>query len=981
MERQACNRCLFLAVALLCHLPRSAAGAGLSVEHDGRSFTVKTARMAVTFQDGAIVELRSLKSSEVHADRSLNDWEMPRGIGHLTGDAAGAARLHSPWGTHKPRANVPVEKWYPHVHHPHAGSKLDFEQTDAGCRATWTGLTNGEKMFPEETLTIEVSVDPDGGELLFRASGSSPDKGVFGVQVPVANLHPDHRIHFPSFGGVMYDRACPEGLWTRGGAPFWEAPVVAAEGRKSTIGLWIEDPTFRPNFFFCNWSGKSFALALESLNLMPFEPYTKTESVWWRLDAFEGGWVDAMTPYREWYVKLFEKERGIRASVKWADKIRVIIDACHHSQPECYRIVASMLDPETVMFHEWNARAPVFDQDLPDWTPRKGYPERVAALKRMGFRTMAYVNSYCVNYNCPAFKRDGIREFGLARIYRGFWKYTRTPLTFANAKDGQLMYLDPLSEGWRKCHVDLMLTWKKGTGTDANYEDTAGACGDFGNGTVDGLAGAQGTVALFQQLLERNSSVPMASEYGPDAIAFAVRWPLRYQQVWGTDARRTAWMWRQRPISAYIHGPLQQPWIPTIRATSNFLRHVVVACSDALGGLAQISARPDDLRATRGALLHMKYRAQLFSSRQLRPVFRRERYPDDLACLYEDREGRVYKYSTNAMEQKMLGPDGSPLYLRVTGRTAVDTSLALPGWPAYTGKQVIGLNPSVRYALMPGPGDPTEIRVTSLPEQVRVGRYYETEKFVVLACLPAGEGAPMKGSIELYTNVPVTCVLLNDRIAATPKWQQTERRSESQVYEVDVPAYFVFCKKAAERPKLNEYLGDGRETAQYIGVASGLARGVEYKRQLMRTMKVPGCDQPLPFRFGNQGGDSEVTFDYLVEAPSKDASLEIYSIDKTRYGNATTGRVYINDRLVGEHDYGPKKNPAWKKGMPRSEEFSWPTRKYYRWRIPVGHMAGQPLLLTIATDGKANDNSDSRWWSRPRFVKDPEQKALSEEME
>ena len=62
--------------------------------------------------------------------------------------------------------------------------------------------------------------------------------------------------------------------------------------------------------------------------------------------------------------------------------------------------VAGMFEPDTVLFHEWNARAPGFDRDLPDWTPREGYPERVRSLQEHGFRTMAYVNTYCVNWPC-----------------------------------------------------------------------------------------------------------------------------------------------------------------------------------------------------------------------------------------------------------------------------------------------------------------------------------------------------------------------------------------------------------------------------------------------------------------------------------------------------------------------------------------------------------------------------------------------------
>jgi hypothetical protein len=71
-----------------------------------------------------------------------------------------------------------------------------------------------------------------------------------------------------------------------------------------------------------------------------------------------------------------------------------------------------------------------------------------------------------------------------------------------------------------KYHTDMMLKWKSDTDTDANYEDTGGCSGDFGNGVVAGKFGAQGSVEAFRELLRRNPTVPMASEYAPDAIAF-----------------------------------------------------------------------------------------------------------------------------------------------------------------------------------------------------------------------------------------------------------------------------------------------------------------------------------------------------------------------------------------------------------------------------------------------------------------------------
>ena len=96
-------------------------------------------------------------------------------------------------------------------------------------------------------------------------------------------------------------------------------------------------------------------------------------------------------------------------------------------------------------------------------------------------------------------------------------------------------------------------------------------------------------------------------------------------------------------------------------------RNVVVGCSDALGGMGQLMATPEELRASTGMGYHMKYRAQLFANRQLAPVFTPQKQEKSLACLYEDRDGRRYRYTTTTNVQQMTGPDGKPLYQRITG--------------------------------------------------------------------------------------------------------------------------------------------------------------------------------------------------------------------------------------------------------------------------------------------------------------------------
>ncbi len=928
------------------------------IETTDRSFTISGPRLSATVRDGMIVALRSTITGEVHADAQTADYPMPRGLGHLTGDPEAAAKLHTPWGTQSMGQDTALAGDYRTVHRPYDGSACVIERIRGGVRATWTGLTNGEQQFPDESLGVEFRVEPDTGALAWRAWGVSDAGGVYGVQIPIANLHRDHRIYVDSFGGLFYDADRDPGLVTLGGGPFLEAPVVAMEGREDTLGLWIEDDQFHPNFLYLSFSGNSFGVAFEHLNLMPFEELTRVESVTWRLDAFPGGWVDAMTPYREWYARTFAQEMAIRDAVEWADRIRIVIDHCARNVPT-YDRLSRTFDPETVLIHEWNARAPEFDRDHPDMTPRAGYPEAVALAESYGFHTMAYVNTYCVNYNSPVFVRDHIEDFALPRTTRSFWRYTQPPITWDSLKDGRLLYLDPLAPGWRDYHTNSMIEWNRVTGTDANYEDTAGACGDFGNGVIDGIFAARGSVEQFRDLLRRNPDVPMASEYGTDPIAFAVRWPLHYQQVWGVPATREFWMAHMRPVGAYLFG--HRTWVPNVRAEDNFSQHVVMACSDALGGMAQMPAYGSTLDAVGGALVQMKQRALLFSARQLTPDLPRERWEPDLACVYRDDAGRTYHYYANDRVHRMVGPDGRALYERVTGLNQFATDLKLPGWPAVGEGQILGLNPQVRYALVPGSPDITQVRVTSLPPSVLVRRFYQTERYTVLNLEPVGEGGPTSGELTVVAGTKIAAVLLNDQEAAPPVWPDQATRSEPASYRADFPASLLFVHGRVDQPAIGERFAGGMDDVRYILMESGLARGGKYDRDLTRTWEVPGEDEPVLFRYLAIGSDAEVTMDFLVRVPDAQSTLELCVRNtQERYGDGATVRLYLNGRMVHELDLRPRRE---------GDDTVWDTA-FHRWRVPVGAMAGQPLLVSIATDNNGSNNADSIWWSMPRFITD-----------
>lgn len=86
-----------------------------------------------------------------------------------------------------------------------------------------------------------------------------------------------------------------------------------------------------------------------------------------------------------------------------------------------------------------------------------------------------------------------------------------------------------------------------------------------------------------------------------------------------------------------------------------------------------------------------------------------------------------------------------------------------------------------------------------------------------------------------------------------------------------------------------------------------------------------------------------------------------------RYGDATIAKLYLNGELVCSHD-SIIKNPDWKQGMPKSEK-TYRDNTCHEWTVPLDKYAGQPLLITIASDPKVDGNADEQWISFPVLVK------------
>jgi len=948
-----------ICLVVLAQLPMDHRGiASADVVPAAGGFEISGTRVQVVVSNGAIVTVRHLESGECHGGRTPGSDDFPGGVGHGATGKEEARLIHKPWTrwTAKPRTQAGSVLRAFRVPTPESGFSLKAEKGDTV--ATWRGLTDGTTFFPDDEYELRASIRPSGA-IAIQALGRSADAGVFGVVLPVTNLPLSSSIYVPSFGGARYRATdLAESLTLTGGAPYLEATALAIEGNASTIGIWAEDAKFRSSAVFLVRARDSLAVALETLAPMPCDSNREITSQGLVIDAVAGDWKAALAPYRDWYAHTFAGEIAERDTVGWPDSISVVLDQ-FEMDDRGLRAIASQVDPHRTLLHVWEARAADFDRDLPDWSPRSGYGEFVTRARHYGFRTMAYVNAYCVNAASKAVVANAIPNFALTRKWFGIHQWGDPPVEWSTAKAGQLLYLDPLARGWREFHLRQMLEWSRITRTDANYEDVGSIAGDGGNGTIDGLTGAEGGTAMFRELLRGNGAVPMATEHTADHMAFAARWSMRLPQRWGNADQHRFWMEGLRPVSNYLFGQSCRPWVPVIGAESEQSRVLVLACSDALGGLSQFPSRPADLEARHGVLAHMIRRAKLWQSRSLHPDLRPAAPGPAPTCTYRDSAGASYTYWATDRLQELRDAANHPLYQRVTGVNRFTSALRISGWPAFDANGPIGLSPSHWYVLEPDNGERSTIQLCDIQPGVAVSGWAETTSYAILQLAATPGHADEQTRISIAASRQVTAMTINDLPSEPPP-------AAGKIYEIDLPARIVFS--FVDVPNAGPGPLPSKPAGRFQTLGTGLDRGSEYFPRARAAVHVDGLPDPVLLMSNEGGGDAEVVRDYLFRVPTKFASaIVVTRTTQRRFGNGAIVRACINGREVLQADFASGGGSLPADGMTSQAEL---------WSIPLGSHAGQMVLLSLCTNGKSDDNSDQIWISLPNLADDSTQRLV-----
>ena len=898
-------------------------------------YRLKTSTMEVMVENGIITEVKDLRNGCRWADSSKNDAEIPSGLGILK-DLKEFRKIHTRNGTFEnDRALKPgfslMNYYRPCSQSDYTVKKLN----DGSAKLIWKGLSNQKEFLPDAEFYLELK-PMDSGALRLRAGGSWPKGNVYGAATSVANLDRGAEGILPVYGGRRIPVEGKSGMIVmQSKSDDMEAPVmILTNPKKRSLSFWIEDPSIRNYMAYLNRSEKSQALIFEHCNLMCFDDKTSAASPDVFLNVFRGDWKAAAKPYRDYYHRQYKADLAARSAVEWEKSISTSVGQGSRMFSDRELDLLKRYYPAgSMLIMTWRARAPKFDRELPDWTPREGYVDGVVRAHKAGFKAMSYVNVCCANYMSPAWEKHGLGKFFLP--YRVSLDNYHQPKPISYKKD-QLYYGDLLSPGWRKFHVELMKEWCNTTGTDALYEDCVGCAADRGNGVVSGLSGAQGEREQLRMLRKELPDKAFASEYLTQANAAAIHWPLKYfNYSWFTLGTKWSMIHDYRPVSAYLYG--NRPWITERDIYSPFDQHIRAALADSIGGMGFVeesyyrNKTAEEIEADYSFGKHIHQRSVLFAQKQLRPFFPETDYPENINCTYQGSDG-IYSYYDDGILQQMISPEGKPLYARTTGSDRIKTSLRPGCWPVYIPGMLCGLNPKGHYPLFRDMKTDTAVKITELSQGSYVRKYFEDDSvfYLELDSISAGKNIAAK----LQWDPKYRVVTANGKIIKPGK------------LSMDSPVILIGFKNQ------NEPLNSAHAkfvkllfTGQMATSPKGLSKRPNRK------------NTPKTFRSVSKG--NYVLF-FAGKVDQTNRNLEIKIHDKSALmaylHDGMAFRLKINGQTVREYDTTGGTEPKWiSKSEERKKMFD---QKPRSWTVPLNPYLGKTILVFLEIDARNNVSGD-----------------------
>lgn len=754
----------------------------------------------------------------------------------------------------------------------------------------WTAKHNRFDGLPGAVAECTCRCDPSTGDLVVRQQAGSPQKGVWGVGWSIAQIPLDYAIVVPGLSGVRLTKELSTPRQQFDYPMSWEAQLVVVEGRGHGFYVWADDAKGRFKRLVVHRQPKGWRLELITINFAPMDDLESCESVAWRANVYQGDWRVPARHYRDWAEANFRPTPIARQQPGWVKDIRACV--IMGLDKKMLQALASRLDPRQTLLYLPAWRSAGYDRDYPEYDkPVAELAPFVELAHELGFRVMLHVNYFGCDPLHPSYQQFEpyqVRDpWGKHEKQWWVWPPTKPDIRFA--------YINPALRAWRDFFVSAMERLCRRTKTDALHLDQTLCIYNDHNGLIEGRSMLEGNVALHQQLRERLPQVALSGEGLNEATyrfeAFAQRHVAGLDHTTGHWDRQ--WLARAHPISSYLLRPhtIIYGYLGYAPPSQGQLYAAWNEAYEHWGVIPTLVADGPAIQRPTG------FARQLFDEVHCWQKQRLEidvdgPWPESVAFPYRTSDGRP---ASRTNDGRLLC-DGQEISSTITGATQVARAGSIPGWRAYDGRRLLGLDPARWYPYSAEAPRQDEFHVCSLPE----GAVLES---VVLA-----------EDLALVRMRSVSGVVVD--LAAT-LWQATcgSRPFEGPVTEVEGPL------SGADGASFTASGDTIAAHPPYKGRGSGIAfarysLNLPQADRLHMTTEValdPGAVGP--------GKSDGVTFTARVRCGPRDAAVEVFNatavpqplvLDLTPFA----GKSAVLELAV---DPGPKRSPT----------FDWA-----RWRRP-----------------------------------------------
>lgn len=582
--------------------------------------------------------------------------------------------------------------------------------TDPATGATVASLTMQDSV---RTVTIRVTIDSASQEIVVQFSGQSKRAGVSTACWGIAGLDvtAGHLI-VPAQDGSVYDaKHLPLGSYLLYPGT-WQAQMAVYETSAGSAVLYSTDPQYLfKRLSFASRDNTTLDLCVVTEAPGPWASASSVPTVEWRMKAFAGDWRTAAAVYRDWLAA--NRPPVPDSSHAWVRNIRTVVDLglfWGNLDPSMLDTLAAELNAAQTLIYIPGWRQSGYDVNYPDYTPQDGVAAFIAKAHSLGFKVMLHTNLVGASPGNPDFasvQQWQAKDPGTLQPRGWNWSDPASPTRHA--------FINPASSTWRKLFISRVGAGVAALQPDALHLDTSEWMFNDGNGLIEGLSYAQGSVQLHKDVMAAFPNLALGGEGTNDIIygcnSFAQAEQDLSTVVVGHPIDNFLWNGKGNAQIQYYSG------VGESAATDPGFKYFV-----ALVERQGILPAPQVADATYLDLTNAD-NARFFN--WLKSWQSNGFQPDwtgswNGALLSYKGAGGSSATLSDTGTVITLKAGGSTIYQRVHDTNQQATSGYVLNWPAFDSTQIYGLDAGKQYWLDPV-ARPSTTHVSSLPAGVQVG--------------------------------------------------------------------------------------------------------------------------------------------------------------------------------------------------------------------------------------------------------------------